>query len=301
MEKVFSADGGASGGTVTVNVSPGAGSDAFNLSTGGSRTYYDASPILGSTSVRLTSTAATSTVGWDAVFNATAFYVYRFYLRCLADTSANSTITHVTRIGAGNGPGVMRNTGNVIVPFQVGGLGITGNEFALTQGVDYLVEGLIAPGTTTANGRYKYRLATKADPATALVSMDRSDLNTGTLPIDSGRFGQTNATGSQDILLDGILVSDQRTDLAGPLSSIDLTINDILGIADPGFSTAFDTTPEGLVVGNDYIFKQLVDAGYTTGTIMDRERARLLAKTAATPVGNTLQDLYRIANERPRL
>jgi hypothetical protein len=59
--------------------------------------------------------------------------------------------------------------------------------------------------------------------------------------------------------------------------------------------------PDLSFVRGTEIIQQLIAAGYTVGTIMDRERQRLLAKTGANPVGNTLQDLYRIANERPRL
>lgn len=53
--------------------------------------------------------------------------------------------------------------------------------------------------------------------------------------------------------------------------------------------------------GNDVIMAELVAAGYVTGTINDREYARLLFVTAASPVGNTIMDLYSLAGERPRL
>ena len=53
--------------------------------------------------------------------------------------------------------------------------------------------------------------------------------------------------------------------------------------------------------GNDIIMAELIAAGYVTGTINNRERARLLFITGAPSVGNTIMDLYRIAGERPRL
>lgn len=52
----------------------------------------------------------------------------------------------------------------------------------------------------------------------------------------------------------------------------------------------------------DTIFTSLTSAGYTTGTIHDRERKRLLAALALTePQRLSLQDLYKLASERPRL
>lgn len=53
---------------------------------------------------------------------------------------------------------------------------------------------------------------------------------------------------------------------------------------------------------NDTIFDELVTAGHTVGSIADRERKRLLAKAAlAEPQRLSLNDLYRINAERPRL
>ena len=53
---------------------------------------------------------------------------------------------------------------------------------------------------------------------------------------------------------------------------------------------------------NDTIMAALVSAGYTTGSINDRERKRLLDKAVLTePQNLSLQDLYRLASERPRL
>lgn len=52
---------------------------------------------------------------------------------------------------------------------------------------------------------------------------------------------------------------------------------------------------------NDNIMTELIGAGYTTGTITDRERQRLLAKTGSTGVGKTMDDLYFMANEPNRL
>lgn len=52
---------------------------------------------------------------------------------------------------------------------------------------------------------------------------------------------------------------------------------------------------------HDTIMAELVAAGYLTGTISDREYARLLFITAASPVGKTMADLYFLAGEKPRL
>lgn len=52
----------------------------------------------------------------------------------------------------------------------------------------------------------------------------------------------------------------------------------------------------------DNIMASLVSAGYTTGTIQDRERQRLLTALALVePQRLSLQDLYKLASERPRL
>jgi hypothetical protein len=52
---------------------------------------------------------------------------------------------------------------------------------------------------------------------------------------------------------------------------------------------------------NDKIMAELIGLGYTTGTINDRERKRLLAKTGSSGVGKTLGDLYALASEVNRL
>jgi hypothetical protein len=49
----------------------------------------------------------------------------------------------------------------------------------------------------------------------------------------------------------------------------------------------------------DRIMKQLSDMGYSTGSIADREYARLKAKTGKTT--GSIMDLYALAGERPRL
>lgn len=52
----------------------------------------------------------------------------------------------------------------------------------------------------------------------------------------------------------------------------------------------------------DTIMAALTGAGYTTGSIQDRERKRLLAVLVLTePQRLSLQDLYKLAGERPRL
>lgn len=53
---------------------------------------------------------------------------------------------------------------------------------------------------------------------------------------------------------------------------------------------------------SDQIMADLIAAGHITGSIADRERARLLAKAGlVAPQPHSLQDLYRINAERPRL
>ena len=53
--------------------------------------------------------------------------------------------------------------------------------------------------------------------------------------------------------------------------------------------------------GVDTIMAELVGAGYTTGSVSDRERARLMAKTASNGKGKGLADLYAMASEKHRL
>lgn len=58
------------------------------------------------------------------------------------------------------------------------------------------------------------------------------------------------------------------------------------------------------IKGTDKIIADLTSQGSVTGTIQDRERARLLVKTGLTfTTGRqkSLQDLYSIAGERPRI
>ena len=51
----------------------------------------------------------------------------------------------------------------------------------------------------------------------------------------------------------------------------------------------------------DNIMTELVGLGHTTGSVTDRERARLLAVTGAPSVGNSMSDLYRQASELNRI
>lgn len=66
---------------------------------------------------------------------------------------------------------------------------------------------------------------------------------------------------------------------------------------------AFDPILSGSGSINDQIMAGLVIQGFTTGSITDRERARLLAKLgfSATIAGYSLYDLYREAAEEPRI
>lgn len=69
------------------------------------------------------------------------------------------------------------------------------------------------------------------------------------------------------------------------------------------FADAIFELPAGgtMPTKNDTIFTALRGAGYT-GTINDMERQRLLALLALTePQNKSLQDLYKLAGERPRL
>lgn len=120
-------------------------------------------------------------------------------------------------------------------------------------------------------------------------------------------------------LTESVGITDSRI-LSGT-GQLNLTLTDVTGISDSIVRTAntFRTYTDveqitdililnlvsngGTIIrgGNQVIFDDLVARGHLTGSILDRERARLLAKTGASPVGNTLYDLYRIANERPRL
>ena len=49
----------------------------------------------------------------------------------------------------------------------------------------------------------------------------------------------------------------------------------------------------------DLYMQYLIGLGYTTGSISDREFARLKDKTGADGVGETLRDMYELANEEP--
>ena len=52
----------------------------------------------------------------------------------------------------------------------------------------------------------------------------------------------------------------------------------------------------------DTIMASLISAGYTTGSLVDRERLRLItATTPPNPDKLSLYDLYKLAGERPRL
>lgn len=94
------------------------------------------------------------------------------------------------------------------------------------------------------------------------------------------------------------------TDGPAPYIGLDMVISDGVGITDDEIVdlTVAPPPPVGGVVGTDAIFNQLVALGFDEGTINDREYERLTSKVGLeSNVGYTLQDLYFLAGERPRL
>lgn len=103
-------------------------------------------------------------------------------------------------------------------------------------------------------------------------------------------------------LADSRLVNLAAVQNVTVVDSIDLLDDALIQTLIPGDTGDPGGEPDTQAIARGTgIIEELVAAGYTMGTIMDRERLRLLDKTGANPVAATLQDLYRIAGERPRL
>jgi hypothetical protein len=72
-------------------------------------------------------------------------------------------------------------------------------------------------------------------------------------------------------------------------------------VADLSTILAEVTIPYPHTTVTDKIVYELDQDGYVTGTISDREYARLLIQTGAPSEGHTMMDLYRLAGEEPRI
>lgn len=82
-----------------------------------------------------------------------------------------------------------------------------------------------------------------------------------------------------------------------------ITITDNMGLLD-AYSAQKGGTFVPVKGGTDAIIAELAGLGFTTGTLLDRERARLLAQLTLTPqqgINLTLYDLYKMNGEHPRL
>ena len=104
----------------------------------------------------------------------------------------------------------------------------------------------------------------------------------------------TDAIGLTDsrVVQSDVVVNTVITDAIGLLDVINTDLV-VPGTQLPPVITAFFSSKR--------IWDELVADGYTNGSILDRERQRLLDVTGRDPKGLTLQDLYSIAGERPRL
>lgn len=162
---------------------------------------------------------------------------------------------------------------------------------------------------------------TQADVILAVVITDTLDISETRSVVSTGvvNLSITDSIGLVDsrVVVSDVVRNLTISDTLGLIDSrvvasdivINLLISDLLGINEVrALSIIGPPPPQGpppVSSGAYYsiidIYNQLVAAGYTTGTIMDRERARLLAITGANSVGTTLQDLYAMAGERPRL
>jgi hypothetical protein len=200
--------------------------------------------------------------------------------------------------------------------------------FSLTDPAPNLTPGWVGLYQSIVNGKSSYdqiAFATNGDtatftPATEIVVVDSLGLGD---PGSSFNFSHdivvVDSLGLKDavvndlvsqfniIITDRIGATDSRLiNLAAVqnvtiVDSIDLLDDALIQTLIPGDTDEEPPPDTQAIARGTGIIGELVAAGYTMGTIMDRERLRLLDKTGANPVGNTLQDLYRLASERPRL
>lgn len=119
--------------------------------------------------------------------------------------------------------------------------------------------------------------------------------------------GVTDAIGLSDFMVvdRSIVITDDMgfNDTVQQQGNKFFTITDNMGLMD-----AVNAQKGGTFVpvkgGTDAIIAELAGLGFSTGTLLDRERARLMAQLTLTPlqaVNLTLYDLYKLNNEHPRL
>jgi hypothetical protein len=137
----------------------------------------------------------------------------------------------------------------------------------------------------TSDGHYRYRakwwLASEAEPDVWNLYDGQDEVND--MPL-------------------GPYLSLSRNALTDSLGVVDVFELEYYELASSGDSV-FEPIELGDGSRNDCIMAGLVSQGFTSGTIADRERARLLAKLELSPPveGYSLYDLYRTAAEQPRL
>lgn len=128
----------------------------------------------------------------------------------------------------------------------------------------------------------------------------------GSIIADTG--SSSNPDGNGNVRLWLVEVDNYNVVADGIVLSLDATLASTIvpNRCNSGFlGFSYDPNGGGSIVmpsKADSIMNELVNAGYTTGTVLDRERARLLDTLELTaPQNLSLQDLYFLAEERPRL
>jgi hypothetical protein len=222
-------DTGTDGENVTLADSGNTGGNAFsylfvnNASTpGGSSVlqYSSAAAVEGGMGVRLTPTATTSYLRWDAAGGARG--VMRLPIRFPnnpTDPGSAVTIAQIRNSSNQLMAGVLiRNTGHIRATDNAAS--VAASAYQLLPNTLYWAELAVTKGTTTTDGRIELKVYS-ADGTTEIFTWDSgTTLNTGTANVDQIRFGGGLGTSSgwayQDI--DSIQFdTDRATGWLGPL------------------------------------------------------------------------------------
>lgn len=195
--------------------------------------------------------------------------------------------------------------------------------FTITDPTPNLIPGWVGLFQGVINGRTSFdeiAFATAGDVATFDPPVDLTITDSLTLTDPGSSFAivhtltVTDALGLKDsvvtdlvsnfklVITDSMGIAD--TEVIGGQFFKNITVVDAMELVDDVLQqTIIPGIPSDVVLATRgvEIIQELINAGYDINTIMDRERLRLLAKTGANPVGNSLQDLYYLAGERPRL
>lgn len=207
--------------TVVTPANSGSGGDAFTTANPGTPTGFTYStdltnPITGGTVAKINVGAGVVAENRWTVTDTNAVAT-QFVIRWTASPTTASDDIHQIR-GTVQNAGMRLHTGGTLRPLNLGSEITTPStpNWTIVTGTWYVVDVLVEEGTTSSNGRIRYKVRTYADLTTTVFSYDTGAIKNagviGTDVINSIRWGKITSTAVQpDVYLAQVGVTTDAT------------------------------------------------------------------------------------------